>query len=328
MKLNLSNHINITDEMRNTYNTVKRSIIEKKISMALCIIGLLGIVLFAIHFVFTLIGFVLLFVGIYLFWKSTKYGSIQKNYINKCLYPLISQIIPNVEIKNEFDYFPLYGYVKNTNVSTDICKLTHNKDLGMFLKNRCVIPEFYSNFKYDIVVDALNSENGFLFSNAIATTITYDAKGDKKTRVEFEGPLVVLKTTKEVRSGVGIYTSKISTMLKKEKKNGYVKISTINTENEEFNKNFEVTAEEDSQAFFVLSPLVMEKLISIKEKYGRFGVYLNKNYIIFGINIRKMLLSMPKSILDVKKMSIENTTQEMLELLSIVNDFKEAIDFF
>lgn len=341
---NFSQQINITPEMEHSFNQMKSNLIKHRIAITMIIFGTMGTFLGVTEKIVGILGIFSLFIGICLFVNCRKYAYIKKNYIEECLHPLIANISPNVEIKKDFDYFPLYGnitpsyedmlYAKNIRVgktydefTTDNAEWTYHRDLGLFLKEKRVIPNFQTNFKNDFVVDTLqDNEEGFLFSNADANTITYGAKGRKIIHTKFKGPLVVIKISNNVRSGVSIFTTKTSKILKIEQNNNYLKVDTIDTENSEFNENFEVASDNDSQAFFVLSPLVMEKLLSIKERYGNFGVYIDGHYIVLGMNTKSTLLSIPDKLRDMNKMSIERTYNELVELLTMIYDFKDAID--
>lgn len=343
---NFSKTISVTPEMESSFNKMKLNLIKHKIAMVTILFGFVGALFGAMCLIIevALASIVILFIGAFLFSNCKKYTHIKQNYMKECLYPLISSISSNVEIKNDFDYFPLYGhvtpspedmvYAKNKIMGQsydkptfDNLEWTYHRGLGVFLKEKRVIPNFQTNFKNDFVIDTLqDNEEGFLFSNATANTITYGTKGKKYVHIKFKGPLVVMKLSSNVRSGVSIYTTKTSKILKKEQNNNYLRVDTIDTENSEFNKNFEVASEDDSQAFFILSPLVMERLLSIKEKYGRFGVYIDKHYIILGMDTRSTPLSIPDKLTEMNNMSIEKTYKEMVELLSMIYDFKDAID--
>ena len=210
----------------------------------------------------------------------------------------------------------------------------YHESLGNFLYAHQVLPQFKSGFSVSLTMENLTkNKEGFLLVNGIGYNISTNTSSaislamdnPKKKQIVFDGTVLAVRMKHIPRCDVSLFTSKRH--FGKEFSSGYyMPRETINTENEEFNQNFEVVASEESQAFFILSPLVMERLLALKEKYGQFGVYIHDDYIIFGMNWKKQPLSMPDKISASKKMSIEQSFEDMKTLLSDIYEIKDAID--
>lgn len=329
LRPNLSKKIEITSEMRNSYNACIKSLKKsRKAAVKLAILFLVsGFLIISnikpFHKYPIMVGIFLFLVTMFLTVKANKkHEKVREGYFNHCLSPIIKQYFSEFDIREDFENFPLYGSTERKAEPPGSFHFLPNKKLGIWLKDRCVIPCFNTTFENDFVIDTLShNDEGFLFSNAAAETTTGNGT-DSKTHIHFQGPIIVTKFPKNIRSGIRLYTT--TTSMGKERSNGYIKINTIDTENDEFNRNFEVDAEDESQAFFVLSPLVMERLLAIKKKHKNFGVYLRDNYLVIGINLYKLPLSIPFENLN--QMSIEKTASEITEILSMIYDFKDAFE--
>lgn len=354
----LNSNVQITNEMATLYEMTKTNIVNKRIAgffgtAAIIVLtsfrteGLLFLIKLGIAAILGLVALVL-----YIRYKKVSNGvDVESQYVENCIVPIANQIVPDAAVRQTLQYMPLYGeiftmqeelenkienqYGKDMSSKASKCinltkkgmsKYRHSyKALGKYLEKKCVIPKFKTRFETDFVIDSLsNNKEGFLFTNAKAVTEVNSNEGNS-VDVEFEGPIVVMRMKHAVRSGVSMYTSKKG-IFSKEGTNGYRKVDTIDTENEDFNKSFEVSAEEESQAFFVLSPLVMENLLKMKEKYGNFGLYIDDDFLIFGFNLRKQPLQMPKNYSTAKRMDINQTVKDVVDMLNMIYDFKDAVD--
>ena len=337
----LNSQVQITDEMEEMFEKTKTNIVNKRFAgafgtaafMVLFFVRFEGVLFLVQLGIAAVLGLISL--ALYLRYKKISDGeNTEIQYIENCIVPIANQIVPGVTVEPSLQYMPLYGpleketvgFRKGGNVIEHVMISTRaGINLGRYLVEHCVIPEFKTSFETDFVIDALtNNKEGFLFTNAKATTETNTENGTS-VDIEFEGPIVAMRMKHAVRSGVSMYTSKKG-LFGKEGANGYRKVDTIDTENEDFNKSFEVSAEEESQAFFVLSPLVMENLLKMKERYGNFGLYIDDDFLIFGFNLRRQPLKMPESYSAAKKMDINKTVDEIVKMLNMIYDFKDAVD--
>lgn len=277
------------------------------------------------------------------------------SYLSDCIEPIVSQIDEDVKVTHSVIALTKNGlFLPYADVSDYVEENTHSKSqetvvddplreaavkyvnnnyyngkaLGETLCKKYVVPRFSHDFTTNVCISTLDTnEQGFLFTNAEATSKSYDSDGNESTTINFEGPIVVVRTKLKARCDVSLYTSGKSLIRKKETSNGYLTIKdTIDTENEAFNEAFQVTAEEQSQAFYILSPLVMENLLKIKERYGNFGLNVHNEYLIFGFNSMKQPLAMPETIKEAKELSLEKSVKEVAEMLEMVYQCKDAID--
>ena len=64
---------------------------------------------------------------------------------------------------------------------------------------------------------------------------------------------------------------------------GNLRMNKIQMESDYFNKNFDVLAFKDMEAFYVLTPQMMEKIQSIKEQYNHVAMHFMGNKLFVGI---------------------------------------------
>lgn len=337
----LNSQVQITGEMTEMFEKTKTNIVNKRFAgafgtaavLVLCLVRFKGVLFMVQLGIAAVLGLISL--ALYLRYKKISDGeNTETQYIENCIVPIANQIVPGVTVEQTLHYMPLYGPVENEKfglrkgenvIELAMVSARAERNLGNYLVEHCVIPEFKTSFETDFVIDALtNNKEGFFFTNAKATTET-QSENSRSIHIEFEGPIVAMRMKHAVRSGVSMYTSKKG-MFGKEGANGYRKVNTVDTENDEFNSSFEVSAEEESQAFFVLSPLVMENLLKMKEQYGNFGLYIEDDFLIFGFDLRRQPLRMPESYSAAKKMDINKTVDEIVKMLNMIYDFKDAVD--
>lgn len=341
----LNKEIEITDEMKALYNETKSKVVSKAKFVRIFFIFTILLFSFSIDGPVGLIknGICLaVMVGCLIVYKiqstNNDVENLEEEYLDRCVKPLIKQYDDNVVVTSNIEQFPLFGQ-KSEEAELNIPTLNilnslasrhggrkHFNDLGFWLRDMMVLPQFNYSFVPDILIDTLSSnKDGFYLINGIAES---QYRSDEHTNyvTMFEGTVLAVRMKHRVRSDVSLYTSKKG-MFGKENNNGYLKIKdTIDTENDEFNENFEVTADEDSQAFFVLSPLVMENLLAMKEKYKNFGMLVSEDYIVFGLNNANRPLSMPSTVKGAKNLSIEQSAEDVKDLLKMAYEIKDSID--
>ncbi|MCB7108818.1 DUF3137 domain-containing protein [Agathobacter rectalis] len=323
MRYDLTKEIKITPEMEEQYDKGKKLVIATSrlygflaVAAFLAITGLNN--LNSLCFALTFIGIALLIAipSIIKYFKVKDAlgitDDVEEEYLNSCVLPIVEQIDSNVKVSKDIKSYPDYKY-KNA------------QDLGNWFVTNYIMPSFNSTFEIDTVINTLSTnDDGFIFFNAEATSRHSDSDGHTTTTTDFKGTIITLKTKLNTTSNVSLYTS--GKIFGKETCNGYRKIKdTIDTENEEFNKSFQVTSEEQSQGFYVLSPLVMENLLKIKELYGSYGLFVHNGYLTFAFKNGKKL-DMPDETKKAKKMSLEQSVKDMMDMLNMVYKCKDAID--
>lgn len=323
MRYDLTKEIKITPEMEKQYDKAKKLVIAtNRLHAFLTVATIFTFIGFgnlnSLGFALTSIGIALLIAipSIIKYFKVKDALGItddaEEEYLNSCVLPIVEQIDSNVKVSKDIKSYPDYKY-KNA------------KDLGKWFETNYIMPSFNSTFEIDTVINTLSTnDDGFIFFNAEATSISNGSDGHTTTITDFKGTIITLKTKLNTTSNVSLYTS--GKIFGKETCNGYRKIKdTIDTENEEFNKSFQVTSEEQSQGFYVLSPLVMENLLKLKELYGSYGLFVHNGYLTFAFKNGKKL-DMPDKTKKAKKMSLEQSVKDMMDMLNMVYKCKDAID--
>ena len=97
----------------------------------------------------------------------------------------------------------------------------------------------------------------------------------------------------------------------------------IKTESVLFNQNFTVFATNEQEAFYILTPYVMEQLLNIKNRYGTFGISIAGSEIAIALNTGYFLLNKPQEYKDIENMSIENGKKQMQQILSFANSMED-----
>lgn len=238
-----------------------------------------------------------------------------KIYIDNCLYPIMKQYDEDIVIRNIPDYIPVFGTYRNylTDFLYDkhLCKNADGVEPSLMIS------------------DLTTNKNGFYLCNFKAYRITHDSDGHRQKSNVFKGTLIGVRMAHSTRADVSLFTSQHSSFLgiQREQANGYKPIrNTIDTENEIFNQNFEVDAEDQTQAFFILTPIVMENLLQLKEKYGKFGVYIHDDFLLFCVNSGKAPLSRPESLEKAEQMNLQEMVNDTVNLLQMIYELKDSVD--
>ena len=161
-----------------------------------------------------------------------------------------------------------------------------------FIREQCILPE--DLYCYGIIpcYDSFNragmlrySRNGreYLFSNLHLLRLTTDEDDNTVYETIYKGQVYTVAFKTELSGYVRIFSTKMIPIFKKEitagyasKRQGEVKIET---ENVQFNDNFDVYASDEQSAFFALTPIVMEQLLEMKNTYGQMGIYISGEYL-------------------------------------------------
>lgn len=316
-RYDLNKKIKVTLEMQDNYYRVRQSIIrEMLMCLILCTSLFVSVFLLKIQMLIpALIGFIFAIISFIVLSYLKKAGRTTRSFLDHCIKPFISQIDENIIVSDSFelDKYPWFD------VTCDPFSI------GRWLVNNYVIPEYKSRFEVKTVIDGLsNNDDGFYFFNGEAISEYRSKNSGTHKEIEFSGPVITVKTKLKTLANVSLYTS--SSFFGKEVANGYGKIrNTIDTENDEFNRSFQVTSEQESQAFYVLTPVVMENLLKLKEVFGDFGLLVHDGYLTFGLDCG-MMLQYPTDIVEAMRMSFENSIYEMIMLLNMVYMCKDAID--
>ena len=123
-----------------------------------------------------------------------------------------------------------------------------------------------------------------------------DSDGDTHYSTIFRGRFMIFEFPKQFKFRLGLVGKKFRAYRKPgtNKINGR-KMEKISTESNEFNDAFRIFAEDGFEAFYLLDPAFMVKLLNINERYkGKTIFCFNDNQLIIGINDGKDSFEPPK----------------------------------
>ncbi|HBE09120.1 MAG TPA: hypothetical protein DCY81_01060, partial [Lachnospiraceae bacterium] len=111
---------------------------------------------------------------------------------------------------------------------------------------------------------------------------TTDSEGNTSTTTYFKGRIIAIEYPKET-SYVRL-TSKKFHFAQGLRKRDYPE---VDTENVSFNKAFKIVAESPVDAFYLLTPPMMEKLQYIISRYGNLGLCCYNHMLYMAINTKR-----------------------------------------
>lgn len=242
------------------------------------------------------IGFLFIFLAGLRFYKLIKNNRIQydKDIVEKAIHSVLpeAEISPRGFVNARKLYFR--GIVPDYTNGSGSNLISYKKEGRM---------QYFSNLQLD-------------YNNAVDNT-------SGKVVTTFRGHVYVLSAKKSISGSVRIVVgmhngSSLSWFHKKEKNE--VKIET---ESILFNQNFTVFATNEQEAFYILTPYVMEQLLNLKNRYGTFGISIEGNEIAIALNTGYFLLDMPQEYKDIEKMSMENCKKQMQQILSFADSMED-----
>ena len=100
----------------------------------------------------------------------------------------------------------------------------------------------------------------------------------------------------------------------------------IETENEVFNGQFDVYATDAHTAFYVVTPIVMERLLAMKAKYGSFGMAVSGGEIVIALCSGYCLFEPPESYQKIENISVENSKDEIQQMLLFAQLLEDTVN--
>lgn len=191
-----------------------------------------------------------------------------------------------------------------------------------------VVPEF-DNACGSYLICYQKEEKECCFSNLTLTRMAVDHKNRYYQKAVFAGQAYILRYKTEMTGYVRIMTTTM--WMGKESLDGFKKRDKrteekIETENQIFNEQFDVYATDAHTAFYVLTPLVMERLLAMKESYGSFGVAVNGSEIVIALCTGCYLFEAPQSYQGIENISVENSKNEIQQMLIFAQMIEDAIN--
>lgn len=270
----------------------------KKISIGEVIIIIFCIIIFIISFDFDLILFPIIIGGIITTIASYKDVMIFKETYKKTI---ILEIFKS--LFTEVKYFPEYGISRSALDSTNMI------DTG-------------DNFYSDDYVSAIYKNVSFEFSDVKIEEEYEDKDGHKHTVIIFKGQWYIFDFNKSFKADLqvcekGFRNAKRGSLF------GPRKFSKVELEDIEFNKEFNVFAQNNLDAFYVLTPRTMENIKELNDKVrGKMLFCFVNNKLHVGLDSGQNLFE-PQLF---KKINIEENHKQAIEEVKMITHFIDVLD--
>ncbi|MBD5089034.1 MAG: DUF3137 domain-containing protein [Clostridiales bacterium] len=258
---------------------------------------------------FSVSGFVQIVIGcvmFYVFLKGLKYKRAkEEEYDEKVVKRAVAEVLPNAE------------FIRNGCIEVDR------------LYKYGIIPT-YDKHKKRGMIRYQKDKKDYCFSNIHLLR----RKEDKDERVYYDttymGQVYTVNYKTWLSGTVRIFATKKMAVIKKKTNAGYASKRSgetkIETENIQFNDNFDVYATSDQSAFLVLSPYVMEQLLEMKGNYEQVSVYISGNHVVIALKTDRILF--PERIYINKKEaeSLEASKAEVRKMLKMAELLEDSIN--
>ena len=149
-----------------------------------------------------------------------------------------------------------------------------------------------------------------------------DSDGDTHRITIFQGQWFIFDFNKSFKSDIQVCEKTFGNAKRKNKKYES-KFKKVELESLEFNKKFNVYAKEEIEAYYILTPNMMERILNVNEKikgdllfcfiYNKLHIGLYNNRDLFEPNIHK-------------KINLERDTLKTMEELNIITNFIDLMN--
>lgn len=199
---------------------------------------------------------------------------------------------------------------------------------GTDLYLRGVVPDF-DDFQGSYLIRYEKDGKACAFSNLTLTRKEKDRNDRYYNKAVFVGQAYVLRYKSQMQGYVRIMTT--TQGMTGERLDGFRKQDRdreekIETENQVFNGQFDVYATDAHTAFYVITPVVMERLLAMKAKYGRFGLAVSGNEIAIALCSGYYLFEPPESYQEIENISVEKSKDEIQQMLLFAQLLEDTIN--
>lgn len=199
---------------------------------------------------------------------------------------------------------------------------------GMDLYLRGVVPDF-DDFQGNYLIRYEKEGKACAFSNLTLTRREKDRNDMYYNKAVFAGQAYELRYKSQMQGYVRIMTT--TQGLAGERLDGFRKQDKereekIETENQVFNEQFDVYAADAHTAFYVVTPPVMERLLAMKAKYGRFGLAVSGDEISIALCSGYYLFEPPESYQEIENISVEKSKSEIQQMLLFAKLLEDTIN--
>lgn len=258
------------------------------------------------NFVEIFVKIVVACIIIYVFFKGLKYKKAkEEEYDEKVLKKAIAEVLPNA------------GFIRNGCIEVDR------------LYKYGIIPA-YDKYEKKGMIRYQKDKKDYCVSNIHLLR----RKEDKDERVYYDtiykGQVYTADYKTGISGNVRIFATKKMAVIKKKTNAGYASKrpgeTKIETENIQFNDNFDVYATSDQSAFIVLSPFVMEQLLEMKRNYEQVSVYISGNHMMIALKTNQILFPKRIYINQKEAESLEASKAEVRKMLKMAEVLENSIN--
>ncbi len=191
-----------------------------------------------------------------------------------------------------------------------------------------VVPEF-NRASGSYLINCKKDGKLFGFSNLALFEREKDNHDEYYFKQVFAGQAFVLHYKSRMQGCVRIMTTGM--LMGREYLSGFRELDKnkeekIETENQVLNAQFDVYATNAHSAFYVLTPLVMERLLGMKNKYGRFGVAVSGSEIAIALSTGYFMFEAPRSYQNIEHISVENSKNQIRQMLAFAQLIEDTIN--
>lgn len=270
----------------------------KKITIGAVITIIISLIIFIISFNFELLPYPLIIGAVITTIVSFKDVSLFKGAYKKSI---ILEIFKSL--------FTDVRYVPNMGISRAVLDSTNMIDTG-------------DNFYSDDYVSAKYKDVSFEFSDVEIEEEYTDSDGDRHTVTIFKGQWYVFDFNKSFKADLQICERGFANA-RRGSFFGSKKFNKVELEDIEFNKEFNVYAQNNLDAFYVLTPSTMVKIKELNDKVeGKMLFCFINNKLHVGLHSGKNLFE-PQLF---KEINIEQNHKQTIEEVKMITHFIDVLD--
>lgn len=173
------------------------------------------------------------------------------------------------------------------------------------------VPFFHISFGDEVNTD---------FCNLRSTHEKIDMKGNRETKIDFEGQILMVKHPTGLNGYLRIIPTK-QVMFGMELLNGHKEKqpyeTKIETEDIRFNENHEVYCMDELSTRTLLNPHILN-LLTRWVDIVPVGVYIDDETVVLSFHTKKFLFQIPESALEIEELSLADDYEELQEELSLM----------
>lgn len=170
----------------------------------------------------------------------------------------------------------------------------------------------------------------YSFSN-LALSAEHGVNKNNKLEISvFSGQAFTMRFKSSIPGHVRIMSTYNAAITGQEKLAGYKRKEDneykVELESRQFNECFDVYATDNESAFYVLTPLVMEQLITMRQRCGNFGICVDGDRVYAAFNNSRELFKKPVQIYNSIPVNTESIRNELMWVLMVIQMIENIIN--